>query len=329
MTRGIEADMVGKDHYVDIESFGPLEKVDCALCESNEFSVVTRQKWFGEDFSIVRCNNCHLIYTNPRPTHQWRERFYDPKYNPAMHDADRDFLYLPQQTRLPAYRRLIDFIKDDLGVAGKVLDGGCAAGQFVKMLSDAGFDASGFERSPEAIAYGEERFGLKLILAEVDSIPVPDNTYDVVTLLHVFEHFREPVQALKEVRRVLKPGGLIFIETVNYLKFYLFEKYFNFLKTLYLKMKSSDAPVWREALPWFPFDHYYHWTAKTLNMTLEKAGFNECRSHIINNYNSEMLPDGNISKAQEYHLGAIKVLFDMSGERLNLWGVLLASAVKK
>ena len=40
-----------------------------------------------------------------------------------------------------------------------------------------------------------------------ENIPVPDNTYDVVTLHHVFEHFENPLHTLKEIKRILKPGG--------------------------------------------------------------------------------------------------------------------------
>ncbi|MHA2283341.1 MAG: class I SAM-dependent methyltransferase [Promethearchaeota archaeon] len=313
--------------FMDVDSFGPLEEVNCAICGCDRTKLVTVQDWFGERFHVVRCIRCKLMFTNPRPTPEWRERFYDPRHNPAMEQEKRDFIYLGTPDRLSAYRRILKFLKDEIRTSTKLLDVGCAAGQFVQLAIEEGFDATGVDRSPGAIAYAYEHFGLELILAEAENIPVPDSTYDVVTLHHVFEHFENPLHTLKEIKRILKPGGALFIETPNYLRFYLMEKYFFFLKPIYLKFKSN-MDSWRGDIPWFPFDHYYHWTPKTLLLALSKAGFINNQTHVISNYRHGLPVDGSLRSLHGLAVSFFGSLFRLTKGRVNLWGILAATAVK-
>ena len=125
------------NQLVDVSSLGPLEKVDCPLCNCDQTKPVAVQKWFGEEFHVVQCTHCKLIFTNPRPTVEWRERFYDPRYNPMIRQRGRDFLYLPKPNRTYVYKRLLEFLKYRVGTGNRLLDAGCAGGQFVKMALDA------------------------------------------------------------------------------------------------------------------------------------------------------------------------------------------------
>jgi len=242
--------------------------------------------------------------------------------------VDREFFYLPSPRRIRAYERLLEFLKYEVRVGNKLLDGGCAGGKFVKMALDCGFHADGFEPSPGGVAYAREHFGLELIKADVMHIPIPDNNYDVVTLLHVFEHFRDPIGALNEVKRVLKPGGMLLIETVNYLTYFLFERYLKILKPLYLRIKSKRTPRWQNMLPWFPFDHYYHWTLQTILEILRRVGFEQPKLHIPENYSSVMPAEDRLSPLKTLQVKAIRSLFNASGQKLNLWSLLLATAQK-
>src|SRR6266849_1595501 len=69
------------DRFMKVPSFGPLEYADCGLCGSPETTLVAIQHVFGEDFHVVRCAQCGLIRTNPRPTAEWKAHFYDPRCN--------------------------------------------------------------------------------------------------------------------------------------------------------------------------------------------------------------------------------------------------------
>jgi len=306
--------------FMDV-SFGPLETVPCALCGSEKSETVAVQRMFGEEFHITSCGSCGLLFTNPRPTSEWRKRYYDPGCNPLMRLAEREFIYLPPPERICAHGKLLDFMKTTLPAGGSLLDGGCAAGMFVKMASERGFKATGCDYSSSALDYAKEIFGLDLIRAEVQDLPVPDESFDMVTLLHVFEHFSDPIKALREIRRVLKPGGHLLIETVNYFPHYLLEKYFRFLQPIYLKESG------KEMIPWMPFDHYFFWTTESLARALEKSGYTEIKTHFIFNYKAEM-PDGKVSLPYSAYSAAVGGLFRFTGGKANLWNVLLTTAGK-
>ena len=315
-------------HYMDVESFGPLEKVDCAICGPEKVDIVVSQNWFGERFHVVQCVRCKLMFTNPRPTPVWRENYNDPRRNPLMKWLERDFIHLENKGRVSAYRRLLEFFKSDIAHGIKLLDGGCAAGQFVKMARDAGFDATGVDQSPGALAYASEHFGLDLIRGDIEKIPVPDNSFDVVSLLEVFEHIADPMRALNEIKRILRPGGTVFIETPNYLRFYLMEKHLVLLRDMYVGLKNRLTDYQDNNLPWFPFDHLYHWSPKSLIEALNKAGFRQSTTHFIPNFNFEMREDGSLSLLGKLNSLAVGALFKITRKMVNLWGVLVASAVK-
>ena len=100
----------------------------------------------------------------------------------------------------------------------KLLDIGCGTGELLRELSPLG-EVFGIDNSPQAIAFCKER-GLKNVsLAEGTSIPFPDNAFDIVLCLDVLEHIENDDAALKEIRRVVKPGGIIiiFVPTFRFL----------------------------------------------------------------------------------------------------------------
>ena len=89
------------DRFMKVDSFGELERADCALCGSPDTELLVVQHRFGEDFHVVECAGCGLIRTNPRPTAEWKEHFYDPRFNALPEQHGRDFVYAVEDKRLP------------------------------------------------------------------------------------------------------------------------------------------------------------------------------------------------------------------------------------
>jgi SAM-dependent methyltransferase len=96
-----------------------------------------------------------------------------------------------------------------------IYDVGTGAGGFLGPLARFG-TVTGFDDSPELVAHCHARGFTHTVLAGLPALPVPDASADLVTLFDVIEHIEDDVAALAEVRRVLRPGGLVFISTPAY-----------------------------------------------------------------------------------------------------------------
>ncbi len=93
----------------------------------------------------------------------------------------------------------------------RVLDAGCGSGVYVNFMQQRGQDACGIDQSPEAARLSGQ------IQASALDMPFPKHIFDVVLSVHMIEHLdkNEASAFLKECRRVLKPGGILFVMTPN------------------------------------------------------------------------------------------------------------------
>ncbi|MBI3282733.1 class I SAM-dependent methyltransferase [Candidatus Curtissbacteria bacterium] len=93
----------------------------------------------------------------------------------------------------------------------KILDTGCGTGGLMKKLSKIG-NVVGIDFNHEAIKFAKRR-GISVKLSTIERIPFRDNRFDLVTCIDVIYHkqVKDDVKALEEIRRVLKPGGLLIL----------------------------------------------------------------------------------------------------------------------
>jgi ubiquinone/menaquinone biosynthesis C-methylase UbiE len=142
--------------------------------------------------------------------HQW----YVAEKQKQLHDDSE------QVNKLVSYfRRLVD-----LGEGASVLVVGCGPQPTtVSVLLEQGFKAIGVEPVPSLVATAREYLGGAgdVRLGTAEDIPVEDEGQDVVILDSVFEHVDSPVKSLNEAYRVLRPGGVIMINTTNRHRFSL------------------------------------------------------------------------------------------------------------
>jgi SAM-dependent methyltransferase len=100
----------------------------------------------------------------------------------------------------------------------RILDVGCGTGANLLMLSKYG-EAEGVDVSEDALAFCRERGLDKVRLGAGEKLPYEDGTFDLVTALDVVEHMDDDLAGLREMRRVLRPGGrvLLFVPTFMFL----------------------------------------------------------------------------------------------------------------
>ena len=105
----------------------------------------------------------------------------------------------------------------DLEPGSKVLDVGCGTGKTTAALLKMGMDVTGLDFSPSAISHCISVFGdkAKFTIAECDRMPFQDDHFDAVVAVHILEHLNDSQlrDTVKEIGRVLIPGGLVFVRS--------------------------------------------------------------------------------------------------------------------
>lgn len=117
-----------------------------------------------------------------------------------------------------ARRKLVDWMlgRWHNGAPGsKILDVGCGTGMNCSTLARFGTVFS-IDAAPEALAYTRRRGIDRLACCDVQHLPFGSESVDLVTALDVLEHAEDDLEALREVRRVLKPSGRVLVTVPAY-----------------------------------------------------------------------------------------------------------------
>lgn len=240
-----------------------MVEVDCPLCGKRDYktlytpwqkdidprTVLSASGGVRGTQYVVKCNGCELIYVNPRPA---------PELVIGGYTEAEDEIYVGAAAgREATFRRCVKLLERHVK-PGRVLDVGAAAGFFVKAAKDAGWDAVGVEPCKWLAQYGVERLGVDVQAATLGEAAFPDDSFDVVTMWDVLEHVPEPMEELREVLRILRPGGLLL---VNYPD----------IGTIMAKMAGKN---W-----WFLLSvHLTYFSRGTLKAMVEQAGFTGFRA---------------------------------------------------
>jgi SAM-dependent methyltransferase len=97
---------------------------------------------------------------------------------------------------------------------GVMLDVGCGAGHYLLEMKQQGWQVYGSELSEDAAAAGRSA-GLDIRGGELTDAKFKEGMFDFVRLNHSFEHIPDPAVVLREIRRILKPEGRLFIGVPN------------------------------------------------------------------------------------------------------------------
>ncbi|MDZ4774889.1 MAG: class I SAM-dependent methyltransferase [Planctomycetota bacterium] len=175
-----------------------LTHVRCYVCGADS----TRPVGLDNGFQIVRCNECDLVYVNPRPNPAQLREFYE-KY------------YEPEEVVPEAWEREMgavfaqhgDWIEEHSKPPGVVLDIGSSFGHFLAGMERRGWKTVGIE--PSSIAADDSRTRLKgtVHTGGFEEVTLASESFDAVVSLYVLEHVNDPRGFMQEVFRVLKPGG--------------------------------------------------------------------------------------------------------------------------
>jgi 2-polyprenyl-3-methyl-5-hydroxy-6-metoxy-1,4-benzoquinol methylase len=222
-------------------------KISCPICGSERIL-----NYFKDDPYLKECKGCKITFTYPLP--EDLTEAYDEDYYKIWHEKQSG-------QRMKLWRKRLKIVKKYCR-PGKLLDVGTGDGHFLKAAKTASFEVYGTEISTAAVKAAKILYDLDIHLAELENADFEDNSFDVITIWHVIEHVKNPVELFKKAHNLLKPGALIFVATVN------LNKYVS--RTLYRLKNNKPYPFFSPKGE----QHLLHFTPYTIEMIIKKAGFN-------------------------------------------------------
>jgi 2-polyprenyl-3-methyl-5-hydroxy-6-metoxy-1,4-benzoquinol methylase len=196
-----------------------LVDVGCALCGGREHADVLRD----EPWRVVRCAQCAHVYVTPQPcAEHLAEQVYDANYWRSSAPCTRGYGdYLgDERLYMRTFARRAQVIERWFPHSGRVLDVGCAAGYFLRVLRARGWDVHGVEPSSAVARAAQASLGVERIHAgTLDSASFRPRSFDLVTLWDVLEHLPDPARALERATGWLRPGGRLVLETQDVASF--------------------------------------------------------------------------------------------------------------
>lgn len=243
---------------------------NCDFCGSAEVAV----KYDLQTHKIVKCVGCGLMRLSPMPsTDHTKEVYADLSYfqNPEFYDFKRGNLYgyvdyiAERVNKLREHRPIAEFLLNRKGGAGvgkgtervrpRLLDIGCGLGYFLDVAQDVGFDVTGVEFNPGAVRKMREKYAFPVHEGAVETLAVPAGSFDVVTMFDVIEHLHDPFGTLECMYKLLRPGGMVAISTMDS----------ESIMSRLLGKRLEDFRRTRE--------HLYFFSRKSITKILESRGF--------------------------------------------------------
>jgi len=236
----------------------PLEELDlryervacCDVC--GESSATHAVVFWKHNTPVVRCAGCGLLYANPR----WKAEYLFGRYTDDYWELYRDKVSATATDPVANQARW-DPVLTDLAQAlpaGRILDVGCATGEFLLAAQARGWAIQGLESSPIGAEQARQTTSGPIYCGTLEIAPYEDASLDVVTLWDVIEHLQSPRAYLERIARLIRPGGLFALTTPN-------------IRSLPYALLGRDWEIVG------PNDHLYYFAPRTLARLLARTGF--------------------------------------------------------
>ena len=173
----------------------------------------------GEDASVpfdvkdipglCRCGGCGFIFTKRVPAEEdsdlYEESFAEGNIHPTYEKTANGGYYVKNAAKIRALLARLEQFR----CTGKLLDVGCSAAFFLSVAKKCGWQGKGVEISRWGAAFSREELGVDVFHGTLQEAAFADGTFDVVFSSHVIEHIGDPLSLVREMTRVLRPGGAL------------------------------------------------------------------------------------------------------------------------
>ena len=230
----------------------------CPVCNSNstKFSFKAKDHTVsGEFFEVWYCNDCTLMFTANPPKESEIGKYYAAESYISHTDSNEGLInklyHRVRVITLASKRKLV--VKETGKSSGNLLDIGSGTGAFANEMNASGWKITALEPDELARKKSSE-------LHNINALPTSnlfklEEQFDAITMWHVLEHVYPLHEYIEQIKKLLKPGGKIFIAVPNY--------------------QSLDANKYSEN--WAAWDvprHLYHFSPQSMRKLLSIHGLN-------------------------------------------------------
>jgi SAM-dependent methyltransferase len=224
----------------------PEDDLSCCVCGSKKIKPCNKTR----GYILNRCLSCGLLWIKNIENIDWAA-LYEEQY--FLTESEIGYKNYPadENNHRKNSRNILRMVEKIKNLdRAKIMDIGCAFGFLLdEAKKNAACEAYGIERSKYAYLYGTNRLGLKIRNEDLDACAFEADSFDVVFLIGTIEHLISPVKALRKINRLLKPGGILVITTIN---------------------TKGPLPVYAIKPP----EHLFYFNRDNLSLLLKNEGFN-------------------------------------------------------
>jgi len=167
----------------------------------------------GSVYPVRSCPACGTVFLSPVPSAEQLRAAYATNYYGA---GDTKFGAWIERLRDVFARRRARQLSRKLSVGASILDVGCGDGRLLRSFQNAGrFELHGIELPGPAAERTARIPSINLHLGTLEATELPPASFDLITLVHVYEHLPKPRETLDQLTRLLKPGGRLFLAFPN------------------------------------------------------------------------------------------------------------------
>lgn len=210
---------------------------NCPLCNSaslNGFAIDTKRK--GPHISRVQCNSCKLVFANPMADQKELLDYYQNYYEKDLYEAINY-----KEIVLKLFKHIRTLSEADLKKEAKYfrelreestfLDIGCGLGLGLAYANQLNCKLYATEFDSGALEFVKNHFQVETFQGDIWEANYPSGFFDFIHISHVIEHVLDPRAYLKEMKRILKPGGILAIGTPDISsKMYTLHRWVNLLQ---------------------------------------------------------------------------------------------------
>ncbi|MCD4680150.1 MAG: class I SAM-dependent methyltransferase [Bacteroidales bacterium] len=228
----------------------------CIICENQSFTVFLNCKdhfLTEESFSVLECGKCGFRITSPRPLEKNLGEYYKSEEYISHSNTNKGlfnsmYQFIRKLTLNRKYKLISNYCNK-----GKILDIGCATGEFLNVFKKNNWSVFGIEPNEEARNYALNNYNIS-VGKEEDLNNLSPKSFDVITMWHVLEHVAHLNKRITELKEILKKDGVLIVAVPN--------------------SNSLDAKIYKEY--WAAYDvprHLYHFTQKSISELFNKHDF--------------------------------------------------------